>query len=205
MGMCEGRVCIVTGAGRGIGREHALDARGRGRRGRRRERPRRRGGRERRQWRAGGRGRRGDPGLRGRGGRQRRGRVVVGGRASGSSTRRSAPSVAWTCSSTTPGSCRDRMLTNMTEDEWDAVMRVHLKGTFAPSRWAASYWREQVKAGETVDGRIINTTSASGLVREPRADELRGGEGGHRAVHDHRCPRAATSRRHGRTRSHPVR
>src|SRR5213075_841072 len=62
----------------------------------------------------------------------------------------------------TAGILRDRMLTNMTEEEWDAVIKVHLKGTFAPSRWAAAYWRERVKAGETNDARIINTTSVSG-------------------------------------------
>jgi NAD(P)-dependent dehydrogenase (short-subunit alcohol dehydrogenase family) len=55
------------------------------------------------------------------------------------------------------------MLANMTEEEWDAVIKVHLKGTFAPSRWASAYWREQVKVGKTVDGRIINTTSVSGI------------------------------------------
>jgi NAD(P)-dependent dehydrogenase (short-subunit alcohol dehydrogenase family) len=65
------------------------------------------------------------------------------------------------------GILRDRMLTNMTEEEWDAVIKVHLKGTFAPSRWAAAYWREQVKAGQTVDGRIINTTSVSGIYGNP--------------------------------------
>jgi NAD(P)-dependent dehydrogenase (short-subunit alcohol dehydrogenase family) len=61
------------------------------------------------------------------------------------------------------GILRDRMLTNMTEAEWDAVIQVHLKGTFAPSRHAAAYWREQSKAGNEVDGRIINTSSPSGL------------------------------------------
>jgi NAD(P)-dependent dehydrogenase (short-subunit alcohol dehydrogenase family) len=65
------------------------------------------------------------------------------------------------------GILRDRMLTNMTEEEWDAVIRVHLTGTFAPSRWAAAYWREQVKAGKPVDGRIINTTSVSGIYGNP--------------------------------------
>ena len=59
------------------------------------------------------------------------------------------------------------MLTNMTEEEWDAVINVHLKGTFAPSRWAAAYWREQAKAGKPVDGRIINTTSVSGIYGNP--------------------------------------
>jgi NAD(P)-dependent dehydrogenase (short-subunit alcohol dehydrogenase family) len=65
------------------------------------------------------------------------------------------------------GILRDRMLSNMTEEEWDAVVRVHLKGTFAPARWAAAYWREQVKAGKEVDGRIINTTSVSGIYGNP--------------------------------------
>ncbi len=61
------------------------------------------------------------------------------------------------------GILRDRMLTNMTEAEWDAVIDVHLKGTFGPSRHAAAYWRERSKAGEANDGRIINTTSPSGI------------------------------------------
>ena len=61
------------------------------------------------------------------------------------------------------GILRDRMLTNMTEAEWDAVIKVHLKGTFAPSRHAAAYWREKVKAGEENDARIINTSSGAGL------------------------------------------
>jgi NAD(P)-dependent dehydrogenase (short-subunit alcohol dehydrogenase family) len=61
------------------------------------------------------------------------------------------------------GILRDRMLTNMTEAEWDAVIKVHLKGTFAPARHAAAYWRDRSKAGETNDARIINTTSPSGI------------------------------------------
>jgi NAD(P)-dependent dehydrogenase (short-subunit alcohol dehydrogenase family) len=61
------------------------------------------------------------------------------------------------------GILRDRMLVNMTEDEWDAVIKVHLKGTFAPSHHAANYWRIKSKAGEKVDARIINTTSHSAL------------------------------------------
>ena len=62
------------------------------------------------------------------------------------------------------GILRDRMLVNMSEEEWDAVIQVHLKGTFAPSRHAAAYWREQQKkTGEPVMGRIINTTSTSGI------------------------------------------
>ena len=65
------------------------------------------------------------------------------------------------------GILRDRMLTNMTEAEWDAVIKVHLKGTFAPARWAAAYWRERAKAGETNDARIINTSSVSGIYGNP--------------------------------------
>tara|TARA_B100001057_G_scaffold10565_3_gene10072 strand:- start:3650 stop:4549 length:900 start_codon:yes stop_codon:yes gene_type:complete len=62
------------------------------------------------------------------------------------------------------GILRDRMLVNMTEDEWDSVIQVHLKGTFAPSRHAAAYWRQKSKdAGEKVNARIINTSSTSGL------------------------------------------
>ena len=62
------------------------------------------------------------------------------------------------------GILRDRMLVNMTEQEWDAVIHVHLKGTFAPSRHAAAHWREVSKAtGGPVNARIINTSSTSGL------------------------------------------
>ncbi len=65
------------------------------------------------------------------------------------------------------GILRDRMLFNMAEQEWDAVIRVHLKGTFAPMRWAAAYWRDRAKAGDPADARIINTSSTSGLFANP--------------------------------------
>jgi NAD(P)-dependent dehydrogenase (short-subunit alcohol dehydrogenase family) len=65
------------------------------------------------------------------------------------------------------GILRDRMLVNMTEEEWDAVVKVHLKGTFAPTRWAASYWRDRMKAGEANDARVVNTTSVSGIYGNP--------------------------------------
>jgi NAD(P)-dependent dehydrogenase (short-subunit alcohol dehydrogenase family) len=61
------------------------------------------------------------------------------------------------------GILRDRMLVNMTEQEWDAVINVHLKGHFAPTRHAAAHWRERSKSGETVRGRVINTSSPSGV------------------------------------------
>ncbi len=61
------------------------------------------------------------------------------------------------------GILRDRMLVNMTEDEWDGVIQVHLKGTFGPAHFAAEHWRERSRAGEDVDARIVNTSSTSGI------------------------------------------
>ena len=61
------------------------------------------------------------------------------------------------------GFVRDRMFVSTSEDEWDAVIRVHLKGHFAVTRNACAYWRAQSKAGEAVDARIINTSSGAGL------------------------------------------
>jgi NAD(P)-dependent dehydrogenase (short-subunit alcohol dehydrogenase family) len=61
------------------------------------------------------------------------------------------------------GILRDRMLVNMTEEEWDAVIAVHLKGHFGPTRHAAAYWRERAKAGDTLRARVINTSSPSGV------------------------------------------
>ncbi|MCE9649832.1 MAG: SDR family oxidoreductase [Parvibaculum sp.] len=65
------------------------------------------------------------------------------------------------------GILRDRMIFNMTIDEWDAVIKVHLRGTFCPTRHAVGYWRERAKAGEQNDARVINTTSVSGLFCNP--------------------------------------
>lgn len=62
------------------------------------------------------------------------------------------------------GFVRDRMFTNATEDEWDAVVRVHLKGHFCVARWAAAHWRDEAKAGRANDARIINTSSGAGLL-----------------------------------------
>jgi NAD(P)-dependent dehydrogenase (short-subunit alcohol dehydrogenase family) len=61
------------------------------------------------------------------------------------------------------GFLRDRMLVNLAEDEWDAVIRVHLKGHFAPLRHAAAHWRSVAKSGAAVDARVINTSSGAGL------------------------------------------
>jgi len=61
------------------------------------------------------------------------------------------------------GILRDRMLTNMSEEEWDAIMRVHLRGHFCTTRWAASYWRDQAKKGNEVPRAVVNTSSTSGL------------------------------------------
>jgi NAD(P)-dependent dehydrogenase (short-subunit alcohol dehydrogenase family) len=65
------------------------------------------------------------------------------------------------------GILRDRALVNMTEEEWDDVIHVHLKGHFAPTRWAAAYWRAQSKAGRAVRASVVNTSSTSGLLGNP--------------------------------------
>ncbi len=62
------------------------------------------------------------------------------------------------------GFLRDRMLASMSEEEWDTVVRVHLKGHFAPARHAITHWRERAKQGENVQARIVNTSSGAGLM-----------------------------------------
>jgi NAD(P)-dependent dehydrogenase (short-subunit alcohol dehydrogenase family) len=65
------------------------------------------------------------------------------------------------------GILRDRVLVNMTEAEWDAVVAVHMKGHFVPTRWAAAYWREQFKAGVKKPRNLVHTSSTSGLFSNP--------------------------------------
>lgn len=65
------------------------------------------------------------------------------------------------------GILRDRVLVNMSEEDWDSVIHVHLKGHFVPTRHAAAYWREQTKAGKEVRASIVNTSSTSGLLGNP--------------------------------------
>ena len=62
------------------------------------------------------------------------------------------------------GLVRDRMLVNMSEEEWDLVLKVDLKGHFVPLRHAAAYWREQSKAGNPIAARVVNTSSGAGLL-----------------------------------------
>jgi NAD(P)-dependent dehydrogenase (short-subunit alcohol dehydrogenase family) len=160
-GICEGRVCLITGAGRGIGREYALMMAAQGAKivvndlG-------------------------GDMAGAGEDATPAQ-QVVAEIEAMGGEAIANGANVADfdACGEmiaqavdhfgrldvlvNNAGILRDRMLVNMDEGEWDAVIAVHLKGTFGPTRHAAGYWREQVKAGETVDARIINTTSPSGI------------------------------------------
>src|SRR5579875_2682196 len=160
-GICEGRVVVVTGAGRGIGREHALEFA-----------------------RQGAKVVVNDLGsdVDGTGSSTGpAGEVVDEIRAMGGEAIANGDDVSDMDGAArmiraaidtfggldvlvnNAGILRDRMLVNMTVDEWDAVIRVHLRGTFAPSSAALHYWRERAKAGETDDARIINTTSPSGI------------------------------------------
>ena len=162
MGICAGRVVIVTGAGRGIGRGHALEFA-----------------------RQGAKVVVNDLGaeLDGSGGSTGpAGEVVDEIRAAGGEAVANGNDVAsWDGAQAivqsaldafggldvvvnNAGFLRDRMVVGTSEDEWDAVIRVHLKGHFCVTRFAGAYWREQSKAGATVDARIINTSSGAGLM-----------------------------------------
>ncbi|MER6944710.1 SDR family oxidoreductase [Nonomuraea sp. NPDC000554] len=162
MGICDGRVVIVTGAGRGIGREHALEFARQGARvvandlGTGRD----------------GDGRSGEPAL----------AVVEEIRALGGQAVANSDDVAdWDGAArlvktavsaygrldvlvNNAGFVRDRMLVSMTEREWDDVIRVHLKGHFMPLRHAGAYWRQLAKSGARTDARVINTSSGAGLL-----------------------------------------
>jgi NAD(P)-dependent dehydrogenase (short-subunit alcohol dehydrogenase family) len=163
--MCEGRVCIVTGAGRGIGREHALMLAHHGAKvvvndlG----------------------GARDGSGADAGPAQQVVDEITAAGGAAVANTDDvssldGARRLVETALSAfggldvlvnNAGILRDRMLFSMSEEEWDAVIRVHLRGTWAPSRVAAEHWRNRAKDGLGNDARIINTTSVSGLYANP--------------------------------------
>jgi NAD(P)-dependent dehydrogenase (short-subunit alcohol dehydrogenase family) len=160
--ICEGRIVIVTGAGRGLGREHALAFA-----------------------RAGAKVVVNDLGaeIDGSGSsdgpagevvdliRSEGGEAVVNG-ADVADWAQAAAMVQQAVDTfggldvivNNAGFLRDRMLANCSEAEWDAVVRVHMKGHFAPSRHAIEWWKGRSKAGEEVAGRIINTSSGAGLM-----------------------------------------
>jgi NAD(P)-dependent dehydrogenase (short-subunit alcohol dehydrogenase family) len=164
-GLCNGRVVVITGAGRGIGRSHALAFASEGAKvvvndlGGERD----------------GTGRSAGPAgevvdlIRSRGGEA----VANGDDVASWDGAQQLIQVAldqWgriDVLVNNAGILRDRMLINMSEQEWDDVIRVHLKGTFGPCRFAAEHWRHLAKAGEAVDARIINTSSTSGIFGNP--------------------------------------
>ncbi|MEH0651066.1 SDR family oxidoreductase [Streptomyces scabiei] len=160
--LCEGRVVVVTGAGRGLGRAHALAYAAEGARVVVNDL---------------GVGLDGTPDpdspaarvveeIRARGGEA----VAHGGDIA---TTDGAASLVRTALDTygrldtlvnNAGFLRDRMLVNLDEDDWDAVLRVHLKGHFLPLKHAAAHWRAETKAGRTPTARIVNTSSGAGLL-----------------------------------------
>ncbi|MFI9723430.1 SDR family oxidoreductase [Streptomyces sp. NPDC052396] len=160
-GICAGRVAVVTGAGRGLGRTHALalaaegaavvvNDLGTG---------------------PGGEGGSADPAHRVAAEiRDRGGRAVA--HTGDIATAEGAASLITTALDAfgrldalvnNAGFVRDRMLVNLDQEDWDAVIRVHLRGHFLPLRQAAAYWRAEAKAGRTPDARVVNTTSGAGL------------------------------------------
>ncbi|GAA4022948.1 SDR family oxidoreductase [Streptomyces plumbiresistens] len=161
-GICEGRVVVVTGAGRGLGRAHALAFAAEGARLVVNDL---------------GVGLDGTPGadsparrvadeIRAAGGEA----VPHGGDVA---TTEGAASLVHTALETygrldtlvnNAGFLRDRMLVNLDEDDWDAVVRVHLKGHFLPLKHAAAHWRAEAKAGRTPMARVVNTSSGAGLL-----------------------------------------
>ncbi|MET7691497.1 SDR family oxidoreductase [Streptomyces sp. NPDC005483] len=160
-GICDGRVVVVTGAGRGLGRAHALAFAAEGARVVVNDL---------------GVGLDGTPGpgspaslvaaeIRAAGGEA----IAHGGDIAtpdGAASLVQAALEAYGRLDTlvnNAGFLRDRMLVNLDEDDWDAVLRVHLKGHFLPLKHAAAYWRAQTKAGRTPVARIVNTSSGAGL------------------------------------------
>ena len=161
MSICDGRVVIVTGAGRGIGREHALELARQGARvvvndlGAT----------------AGGEGADASPAHEVAAEVRRLGGEAIVDGSDVSDFAQSAALVAAAISAfgrldavvNNAGILRDRMFANTSIEEWDAIMRVHLRGHFCVSRHACAHWRDRSKAGEPVSGRIVNTSSGAGL------------------------------------------
>ena len=161
MGICEGRVVIVTGAGRGIGREHALELARQGARVVVND----LGGS------SAGEGSDAGPAAQVVAEIRKSGGEAIANAADVSDFEQAAALVRSTVDSfgrldalvNNAGILRDRMFVNTSIEEWDAIMRVHLRGHFCPTRHACAHWRDRAKAGERVAARIVNTSSGAGL------------------------------------------
>ena len=200
--LCEGRVAIVTGAGQGVGREHALPLAAHGAKSSSTT-----SARDRRHRRDTSPGHEVVETIRKAGGEAliNSDDVSDWNGAKRWSTQRSPLRTAGRRWSTTPASCATACSPIWPRHEWDAVMKVHLKGTFAPSRHAAATGATRAKARRAGQGRASSTPAPRPASTARRPDQLRRGQGRHRRVHDHAAASSAATASPSTPSRHPRR